>query len=197
MYNFGDPCAFSHPHLPRNASRYASHSTCTIDDKYEMSLSYVKEDIGMRHRLEFPEWHSSFKRIRHVRRKDVLSDIRSGAIRDGLLFSSHMASVLLSALATGISVKPFLILDGREGFPWFSREITSQLNGPIDHSFLRWGYNVRSTSTYRYRRRYRARPMLHDGWAKRGRRGEEDENEDDVSTVDVQVYETHTRKSFL
>lgn len=49
------------------------------------------------------------------RRRDVLSDIRSGAIRDGLLFSSHMASVLLSALATGMSVKPFLILDARTG----------------------------------------------------------------------------------
>jgi hypothetical protein len=42
--------------------------------------------------------------------KDVLSGIRSDAVRDGLLFSSHMASVLLSALATGISAKPFLIL---------------------------------------------------------------------------------------
>jgi len=29
-----------------------------------------------------------------------------------------MASVLLSALATGISVKPFLILDARVGRPW-------------------------------------------------------------------------------
>lgn len=80
-----------------------------------MSKKTSECDTGLNSRRDIQV--SRLKRIRHVRRKDILSDIRSGAIRDGLLFSSHMASVLLSALATGISVKPFLILDGRDGFP--------------------------------------------------------------------------------
>lgn len=47
---------------------------------------------------------------------NVLSDTCSGAVCNGLLFSCHMASVLLSAFTVYMSVIPFLIFDRQEYF---------------------------------------------------------------------------------
>lgn len=120
-----------------------------IDDKHRMRLAFVvsiattpgKHRDGAARcragvisrsnkllRLTIKHRNATKYYIGALRWRDVPSGIRSGAVRDGLLFSSHMASVLLSALATGISAKPFLILDGPKRVPLSPgvREITSR-----------------------------------------------------------------------
>lgn len=169
-----------------------------------MSLSYVEENIGTWHRLKFPNRHSSFMtqanktctKERHTEWHSLRCHPRWTAFLQPYGVGAAVGTrdrYICKAVPHPRRSKGFPLIQSRN---YIAAE---RSNRPQCFSF---SVEVITWSTSTYDVGLRVPPTVsratHVTWrgAKRGRR-EENENEDDVSAADVQVYEAHARKSFL